>query len=408
MYKMKRMKYYTIALLSVLFLLGGCISEEIVPNSGENTITVTIGVPATATTRAIVHEVDDLVIDRIDVLIFNAGGAYLGRVSPTFINGTGANRYFTVRVPQGNIDLVILANSRDRIDAIAPSLVVGTTTRAAANALLTESLPAGNIWNAQPGSPGYRHIPMWGEILNINAATTPTVSGELIRALAKINVRFLNQTVSDRLQITGVSLFNFHTTGNLAAPGFPTQNPTNISNKQTGFTNGVTFPASVIVNNQIIDEIFLFEVAPPANPSNPTPADRVASTALIIRGYFDGSTIPSYYRIDLRSDAGVFLGVTRNHHYEIIINSVTGPGANTAAIAYDSEAINITATVRAWDLGASMEVHYGQYLMRTNASRFTFLSTGNPAQALNIFSDHPGGWTVEPGFPTWIRGLKKY
>ena len=402
----KNIKLYIALAFFGLFLPVGCISEVIVPDAGENTITVTINVPVS---RAI-GSADDLVVNRIDVLIFNAGGAYLGRVSPTFINGTGATRNFTVMVPDGNLDLVILANSRDRIDAISASLVVGSTTRAIAYTLLTESLPANNIWNALPGSSGYRHIPMWGEALNINAAITPTVSVELIRALAKINVRFLNQTVSDRLTITGVSLHNFHTNGYLASPNWDwtnpnasTPSPTNIANKRTGFANGVTFPASVIVNNEIVDQIFLFEVAPPANPSNPTAADRVASTALIIRGYFDGSTTPSYYRIDLRDDTGVFLGVTRNHHYEIIINSVTGPGANTGAIAYDSELVNITATVRAWDAGSQVEVNYGQYLMRTNASRFTFLSAGNPAQSLNIFSDHPGGWVIEPDYPSWIN-----
>ena len=401
MYKMKRMNYYITALLSVLFLLTGCLSEDITPNNGENEITVTIGVPTIASTRAIVHGVDDMVIDRIDVLIFNAGGAYLGRVIPAFINagdGITHDYRFTIRVPQGNLDLVILANSAASVDAA--TLVVGTTTRAQANAQLTTALPANNIWNATPGSPGYRHIPMWGEISNINAATQSTVNGELIRALAKIDVTFANQAVSDRLTITGVSLFNFATTGNLAALG--TQNP-NTTNKQTGFANGVTFPNSVIANNEIRDQIFLFEVAPPANPANPTPADRVASTALIIRGLFDGAVSPnySYYRIDMRDGTGPFLGVTRNHHYQIIINSVTGPGSNTAAIAYDSEAINITATVRAWDLGGTVVVHYGQYLMRTNANRFTF-AQGGGTQSLNIFSDHPGGWTVENPHSSWI------
>jgi hypothetical protein len=398
----KHIKFHITLAFFGLFLLGSCISEVIVPDVGENTITITIDVPAS---RAI-GSPDDHAINRIDVLIFDAGGAYLDRVSPAFISDINATqKSFTVRVPKNNLDLVILANSRDRIDAIESSLVLNVTNRATVYALLTESLPAGNIWNAQPGST----IPMWGEVLNINATTTPATNVELIRALAKINVRFLNQTISDKLEITGVSLYNFHTNGYLASPtwnwGAPltsTPSPTNISNKRTGFPDGVTFPASVIVNNQIIDEIFLFEVAPPPSPGNPTVANRVASTCLIIRGYFEGSTNPSYYRIDLRDDAGVFLGVIRNHEYDIIINSVTGAGANTGAIAYDSELINITAIVRAWDAGSQVEVDYGQYRMITSESRFTFLSEGTPAQSLNILSDHPGGWTVESGYPSWI------
>lgn len=409
----KNIKHFIAFGIFGLLLLMDCTPEAFAPRAGENTISITIDVPGAASSRAIAGgSADDNAINRIDVLIFKVGGAYLGRVSPIVINGSGATRSFTIPVPEGNLDLVILANSRDRIDAIASNLVVGATARTAAYALLTESLPATNIWNAQSGSTGYKPFPMWGEALNINVATTPSITGvELVRALAKINVRFLNSGISDRLTIAGVSLYNFHTTGYLASWGAGANTPTAISDKRTGFANGLAFPASVINGNQIIDEIFLFEVAPPANPGNPTVADRVASTSIIISGFYKGDNPAntaelSYYRIDLRDDAGVFLGVTRNSEYDIIIRSVTGAGANTGEIAYDSESVNITATVRAWDAGDREEVDYGgEHLMRTGASRLTFLSEGegNAAQSLNIFSDHPGGWVVEPGYPDWFH-----
>jgi hypothetical protein len=386
-------------------------------NNNEGNITITIDVPSAASTRAITEgSANDHAINRIDVLIFNTG-TYAGRVSPVFINDISTTqKSFTVRVPKDNLELVILANSKDAIDAIpTANFVVGTTTKTQAYALLTESLPAGNIWNAQPGSTGYRDFPMWGEItVNTNTATTAGVT--LVRALAKINVSFLNTTISDKLTITGISLYNYHTNGKLASqnwnfttPASSTPDPTAMTFKQGGFANGVNFPASVIVGNQIIDEIFLFEVAPPTNPSNPTVTDRVASTCIIISGYYKGAdptntTELSFYRIDLKSDAGVYYGVTRNHNYDIVIQDVRGPGANTGEIAYDSELVNITATVREWGAGYEVDMDYsGQYKMITNDSEFTFLSTGMPAQTLSIFSDHPGGWTVEPGYPDWIN-----
>jgi uncharacterized protein (TIGR02145 family) len=392
-------------------------------NNNEGNITITIDVPSAASTRAITEgSANDHAINRIDVLIFNANtDLYISRVSPVFINdGVNSNqKTFTIKVPKGNLELLILANSKDAIDAA--TLVTGATTKAQAYTQLTEVLPTGNIWNAQPGSPGYKPFPMWGEVPNINTNTATTASATLVRALAKINVRFSNTLVggilpSDKLTITGISLYNYHTNGKLASqnwnfttPASSTPDPTAMTFKQGGFANGVNFPTSVIVGNQIIDEIFLFEVAPPANPANPTVADRVASTCIIISGYYKGAdptntTELSYYRIDLRSDAGVYYGVTRNHNYDILIQDVRGPGANTGEIAYDSELVNITATVREWGAGYEVDVDYsGQYKMITNDSEFTFLSTGMPAQMLEIFSDHPGGWTVEPGYPDWIN-----
>lgn len=414
----KKHRFHITRLLLSAFAFVGCIAEDLpTVNNGESDITIMINVPATATSRAITGGgTDDNAIDRIDVLIFDSDNAsrYVGRVSPVFINAISAtSKSFTVKVPTGNLELVILANSRDVIDA-AP-LVVGTTTKLAAYALLTESLPArtagvplSGVWNAQPGSPGYKPFPMWGEV-SINSLTSTTVTATLVRALAKINIRFLNQTISDKLQITEISLCNYNSQGFLGSQNWNWTTPTSstpdaTATKQVGFENRLIFPVLPADGNAFIDQIFLFEVAPPANPTNPTLADRIASTCLIIRGYFEGNTEPSYYRIDLRDSTGAFTGVTRNHVYDIVIVDVIGPGANTGEIAYSSELIDIIATVRQWEAGQETDINYnGTFQMMTNTSEFLFPFDGVPQQTLEIFSNHPGGWVVEPGFPSWIN-----
>ncbi|MDR0333194.1 MAG: hypothetical protein LBI15_06980 [Dysgonamonadaceae bacterium] len=398
MNKIKKLRLYIVSLLLSAFALSSCIAEALIPNNNdESEITIVIDMPGTAASRAI-GSTDDTVIDRIDVLIFdlNNGGRYVGRVSPVFgINQTSQS--FTVKAPKGNLELAIFANAKDRIDAA--TFTVGTTTKAQAYTQLTESLPFNNIWNADPQDPGYKPFPMWGEVaVNTNTATTASVT--LVRALAKINIRFLNPTISSKLEITEISLYNYHTNGYLASWASP-NTPTHISNKREGYVNGIYFSSTLIDNNQMMDEIFLFEVAPPANPSNPAIADRVASTCVIIRGHFEGSAADSYYRVDLKSPAGVYYGVTRNNNYDIVIQDVFGSGANTGEIAYDSELVDITATVLQWDLGAEMDVDYsGQYRLVTSSSAFQFVQIAS-SQTLKIFSDAPGGWKIE-GKPDWI------
>ncbi|MDR0334117.1 MAG: FimB/Mfa2 family fimbrial subunit [Dysgonamonadaceae bacterium] len=408
---MKKFRFNIVSLILFAFALSSCMADEITPDKNESDITIKINIP-TATSRAIVGgSADDNAINRIDILIFDAD-RYVGRVSPIFINNISpTSKSFTVSVPEGNLELVILANSKNAIDA-AP-LVVGTT-KLAAYALLTESLPArtagvplSGIWNAQPGSTGYKNFPMWGEVI-INTLTQTTATVTLVRALAKINIRFLNQTISDKLQITEISLCNYSSQGFLgsrnwswANPAFSTPDAT--ATKQTGYENRLIYPVLPVDGNDFIDQIFLFEVAPPDNPSNPIIADRVAATCLIIRGYLQGSTDPSYYRVDLRDSNGMYLSVTRNHIHDIVITDVIGVGANTGEIAYNSELIDIVATVRQWDAGQEVDINYGQFQMITNGFEFLLPYIGTPAQTLEIFSNYPAGWTVESGYPSWVN-----
>jgi hypothetical protein len=425
----KKLRFYIVSLLLSAFAFSSCLKEVFLPiSNGENDVTIVINVPGgLASSRAIIEgSADDNAVNRIDVLMFdiNNGLRYAGRVIPVFINEIDlTTKSFTISVPEGNFVFMILANAKDIIDD-AP-LVVGTTTKAGAYTLLTESLPIRTgvvppfyVWNANPSSIGYKDFPMWGEV-TIDARTATTVNTKLVRMLAKINVKFYQPidaptSISDKLSITEIHLCNYNTRGFLASTGWTEWNPPlftldglpNLpdpvpSAKLTGYGNRLVYPASAIINNTCIDEIFLFEVAAPTDNSI---AQRRESTCLIIVGHYDGSPDLSYYRVDIVNSAGTYLNILRNHHYEIIIQDVKGPGAPTGEIAYDSELITITATVRVWNAGYDVNINYpGQFRLITNRSEFTLASSGMPAQSFLVFSDNPGGWEVEPGYPSWIR-----
>ena len=408
-------KFRIIALLSLL-AFASCLSEELIDNNkNEDPVSIVIN---TADGRAIVGGSEaDNAITRIDVLMFdiNNNNRFVGRVFPI----TESNQTtFTVTVPGGRYyDLVILANAKHIVDAAGSRLVAGVTTKAAAYALLMELLPGApptGVWNAQSGSIGYKDFPMWGEVsvntINETAAGTISADAALVRMLAKINLSFANQTISDKLRITEVLLCNFSSQGFLASRYWIRDNPRASApdatdTKQEGYHNRLVYSGNAIRNNAIIDEVFLFEVAPPPNPSNPSVDDRVASTCLIVKGFYNSATEPSFYRIDIRDASGRYLGITRNHAYEIVIQDVTGSGANTGEIAYNSETVNIVTTVREWTMGYRVDVDYndGHYQLIVNKEEFTFDASGNLEQILTVFSNHPGGWAIEPGYPEWIK-----
>ena len=394
--------FHIIALLSIL-ALASCLSEPIEREKNEEQVSFVINV---AEGRAIVGGSDaDNAMSRIDVLLFDIGNnnRFVGRVTPIAEKDQTS---FVVTVREGrHYSFVVLANAKHIVDAVANRLVVGSTTQAAAYALLTESLPgtaSTGVWNAQPGSEGYKDFPMWGEMPVNTANEIKSVDVTLVRMLAKINLSFVNQTVSDKLEITEVYLCNYTSQGLLASRYWNWDTPAlsmpdaSTNTKRVGYENRLIYSGNAIRNNAIIDEILLFEVAPPPNPMLPSVNDQVASTCLIVKGFYNGATVPSYYRIDIRNANG-YLGITRNHAYEIVIQDVTGSGANTGEIAYNSETVNIVATVREWEMGYQVDIDYddGHYQLIVSESEFTFDMSGNPEQVLRIFSNHQGGWKIE-------------
>ncbi|MCL2561378.1 MAG: hypothetical protein FWE10_03530 [Rikenellaceae bacterium] len=417
----KGILFYGAFLFLSAFALTGCVKEPLSDRNRikDNDVTVVIKIPG-ATTRAITEGgTDDNAVTRADILLFNLNdaGRYAGRVSTNTITTVTANtKSFTVRIPEGNFELVILANAMNIVNAVDASLTVGTTTKSQVYGLLTESLPArtpwtalSGVWNAQPGSSGYKPFPMWGEV-TVDTESSTTVSATLLRMLAKINLTFLDQSISDKLELEEIILCNYNFQGYLASPTWAQWTPSTpgvanpfTSSNQTGFANGLLYANTASYSNIIgvnvagvqvcKDEIFLFEVAAPANPL--IPAQRTASLCLIVKGRYAGDTESSYYRINMVNN-GNFLNILRNHNYDVVIQDVRGPGANTGEIAYDSETVNITAIVRQWNAGYEVDVDYsGQFQLIVSQSEFDFDGTGAPAQELEVFSNHPAGWTIE-------------
>lgn len=76
------------------------------------------------------------------------------------------------------------------------------------------------------------------------------------------------------------------------------------------------------------------------------PSNKESQSFLIIEGFFDDDDTNQshFYRINLKDQSG-WLDIMPNHHYEVRITGVSGPGYATKAEAAEHDPANLTATI---------------------------------------------------------------
>ncbi len=245
---------------------------------------------------------------------------------------------FTVAVPPGIYDLIVLANAEgileDRgihylrgnnyAEEVLPNLYAGM-----GEAELTDQ----NLF-----------VPMWGEHREVNVGSVSTLSVPLTRMLARVEVGVGTQSLIDGtwngldaegdpipFVITSAELWKF--------PHFSSLIP-----------NGDgTLPAVVDVEDQVEDYLMVDEApfgfyAPEAVIHGTEAKERIA---IIVGGSYNGGQ-ESFYRIDFVVGSEL-RDILRNHLYQVRIRSVSGEGSPTAQEAYDAVATNITAQIVPWN-----------------------------------------------------------
>lgn len=91
---------------------------------------------------------------------------------------------------------------------------------------------------------------------------------------------------------------------------------------------------------------------------NATPDDgnRLKRPALIIGGFYNGSSVETYYRVDLMHEDNL-TDILRNHLYRISVTAVNGPGESTPEDAYRAISAAISADIIEWsDLNQDVEI----------------------------------------------------
>ncbi|GHU69075.1 hypothetical protein FACS189413_07300 [Bacteroidia bacterium] len=356
-------------------------------------------------------------IRTVDVLSFKTENNklyfdYHAPVSSENINTNGFKVALKIKPDQ---HLVIIANAQQKVSELVAQIENSgeASEKDVMLSQLTFELPESGKWNT---GLDYAALPMWGETdqnitVDINSSTAPTIT--LLRMVAKIDVVLdvvNNAGLAAKFQLKSVRLYNYASKGRIipdtdkvkiennnkiaTAPSFPVD-----YNRVTPvFADYNDFSTPSIANEAMKGVIYAFETHSEFDKP-------LEATCLVIGGLYDGSTTPTYYRVDFvpKSNKNTLLDILRNHSYTITIADVSGKGYDTPDEAFSHKGVNIAVEILDWSaIGYSqMEnvIFDDYYFMSVNRDSFAFSNGAvllkKSTNIIKIITDHPQGWTIK-------------
>ena len=432
---MIRLTKYTIHLISGLLLAlltAGCVADRNVSDcitEGEDVeLEFALQVPALETSLRQLTADQEKQINSIQVLVFNTDGitdesqetfAYEAKVKSF---ETGTDGYTRIRcgltATAKKMRVVCIANANINTQGFA-----GKTKEV----ILNDDQMKKNFTSAWP-TDGSLLIPMWGEsdaqavsrTTKFNDCTASNANGviHLVRALARIDVgvsfdetKPADETAqgSADFKIKSVNVYRYaqsmYVTGTQALTfrmDGATRDP--LPHTPTGMTAAddtkpLVFTADAGVDGYVRN-IYIPEIS--NHLDNGQNKNKDARTCLVIGGYYNGSTKPTYYRVDfIHTDKNASgqeitkqLDVLRNHRYRFNITKVKGPGTDSAEEALKTEPVNITCDVIVWDESKIDKIMYdGQYYLSVSKDKFHFGKDAT-SESYKIRTNWPDGYKI--------------
>ncbi len=396
---------FKVSLCIIMFISFLTCSDDIPDNNRkiEHSVVLSIRVPKTSTPKTKALTVtDEDEVKTIEILLFDSNGNFI--YEPIYCNTINSNtqnsqiKNFTILVPPGTYNIVVLANSRSLISNIRQNINQGDSKVSVFNQLIISNE---GKWNASPSSSGYMPIPMWGEIPSLTVDTNLSENNpvSLLRIVAKINVELSTTVVRNKFILKSVYLYNYNDKGYL----IPDAN--NWNNSQKIVTNP-SIPVSAKKKNipliydgtailsgvSCVGEIYTFE----ALSGNSSLSN--SNTCLVVGGVFMQDATPSYYRIDFVNESG-FMPLLRNHYYNVNVSDIDRSGYASPEEAFNAQSINIKSGIVIWDDSKITEFVYdGQNILGVSKGNFEFgkeQSILNDENILWITTDFPEGWKIE-------------
>lgn len=430
---MKKTKIHKLSHALVLFLISWilccCIDErdkyEVSVGSQQKSVTFSVKVPGGGMpkTYALTGN-DENEVRSVAILLFDGNGNYT--YQPIYNNSITSDpsdntkKTFTVKVPEGSYDMVILANANTSLSAALGSINPGDPKSFVLKKLL---LTNSNKWETNTSSGSYKHIPMWGEITGIvvNSNMPSNIPVTLSRMIAKIDV-ILGTAAKASFNLNSVHFYNYNDRGQVCpdaanwnsvtsvvtAPsvpasaqklGNPTASPVTAALLYDG--TAITKAGSPARGVSCSNEIYAFEAEAGSS------ANHLTNTCLVIGGYYNGSATETFYRVDMARTTGTgtsavttYLPLLRNHQYNVNINQISGPGLATPEDAFKSRPVNIQANIIQWSDGrfTSFAVN-DQYMVGVSKTEFVFSCEARTSSStdniLSVITDYPSGWKIE-------------
>lgn len=423
-------KNFLLAALLASVWLTGCVQEEfesIPPQTGSG-VRFTLTVPdvempsvssRTMAGTGVAKKEDE--IKTVDILVFDASktpAVYLEWVSGTGVTQDLANNNSTVNFSAvlspttASTCIVVVANRE--LGAIASEFRKGETTKDKVMEDLLHSHTG--KWTADGSSAdGYTRIPMYGEkeVAKITPSMNSITGINMKRMLARIDIR----NSASNFTVEEVYLANYNTIGYIApawdADGKlkdPAPDDPNLpadGGKKTEEGDAILY--SVNGNTPYNGEIYTFE-APAAEDAGGVGQDGASSrkdaVCLIVKGKIgDGKS--TFYRVDFTKTGEIgeeveYLSLKRNYKYIITVTEASGIGYESFREALASYTVmsNLKFRLILYDRDKVKDVVYnGQYMLGVGESEISVTQHQNNGYAINVFTDHPGGWkaTVTEG-----------
>ncbi|MDR2912816.1 MAG: hypothetical protein LBV38_05945 [Alistipes sp.] len=378
------------------------------------TVNLSIDIPSIgeegAVTRALT-ESGELDVAAVDVLQFTEAGKFAYRSTGYGIGGSGNTRTFSARLLKGTFDVVIIANGRTQVNdamngtggvtQIDENTAIQTALDRIAVTLAATDKITGNVIPA---------LPMFGIVEDAVVDTGNDIEALLIRALAKVNVVLSPAVISaGKFKIADVRLYNQSLKGWIA-PQLSSWPTDNIST--TAWYGGTSTPprasytaavnpdqpivysgsADNVTDHSVLRSIYTFE-APVGSESG-----RDTNVCLVIGGYYDGSTTPSYYRVDF-NNTGTYMPLLRNHEYNVRINSVTVSGYPNPDDAFHGTPL-LETEIADWSIMPENTIIDGQYFLTVDRDLVTIKGSGKGVVELEAATNYD---LDDRGFPEGLQ-----
>ncbi len=359
-------------LLSVplLALAAGCQREYSVDRPGEPcdgvTLSVRVNVPTAQTREAIGEETIDGQLG-LWLMVFSQNGTYLSRYKGILTGGNGNYSDYTFSgIPVSNDGE---GNPRARIlHFVANYDFDGFNDTENIGAPESSIIPRMTVENGR--------IAYWQRVILENGFNVPNTSiplpegtVHLLRNIAQITV--VNRTQNKPLSLTDVEFVvgNYFDKGSIA--------PYNTTEGVFGTGFGDTFvmeapdgtPVNTITEDDLVPESTLRQIYERENSTATAPA------YVIVKGFFDGSPQPSYYKIDIVSNEDrQLIDLQRNRRYTVYIDEVSNDGNDNLRDAINGAAsnnINASTVSKAYP-----SISDGVNVLEVEGTTFTYMESG--------------------------------
>lgn len=342
--------------VSFCMLLSACGDGELDAGTGTDAVgegtwvRLTVSLPQTAfpqrsteavsrsaATENLIGEMLILVFERID-------GRYVYRymAAGERIQAVGSTTQFKARLlsTPNPVKLMLAGNYGDAFADYAPSPGVG------------EEVVRTDVGCSFPGTG--EGLPMFGEVeipAGLQAVQENSFGVKMLRAVARVDVERNLDADSRPFRIESVRLYRPNDKVQIAPDEAVSGDAPKVT-RPSVFRNAEKASVPLKVTATEADPASVTGIYAPEADGETDPAVQLTgTTCLVVGGYYDEQTQPSYYRVDFNSgiEGHPFGQILRNHRYIFRIRKVTGTGWSDPDAAAVNRASSIVAEIEAWE-----------------------------------------------------------